>query len=174
MDKTNTVSNTKTKILVTSSLFSALICLTTAYILRIPIGGNGGYVHIGDAFIYLAAAILPKPYAIMCAAIGAGFADLVTGAAIWIIPTVIIKPILVLFISSKSDKIINLRNVLGTLVAGVVGTVLYMLAEGLVFGNFLAAFVFTSITFIQPIGSFIAFIIIGIAFDKLGIKKKFN
>ena len=45
----------KTRTLVSSALFAALICLTTAYFLHIPVG-NGGFMHVGDTFIYLAAA----------------------------------------------------------------------------------------------------------------------
>lgn len=163
----------KTRYMVTASLFAALICLTTAYILHIPVGGNNGYVHIGDAFIYLGAALLPMPYAIFCAAIGAAMADLVTGAAIWVVPTLIIKSILVLFLTSKANKIINIRNVLGAFIAGFVGWVLYMLAEGIIVGSFTSAFVFSLIGLVQPIGSFIVFILIGLAFDKLDIKKKY-
>ena len=47
----------------TSTALAALICVTTAYIFHIPFGVNGGYVHIGDSLIYLAAAFLPTPYA---------------------------------------------------------------------------------------------------------------
>lgn len=163
----------KIRRLILTGLFAAIICLTTAYILHIPTGVNGGYVHIGDALIYIAAALLPKPYAMIAAIIGAGMADFITGSVIWVIPTMIIKPILVLFVSSKSDKIINIKNIVGTLIAGIIGMILYMVADGIIFGNFLAAFVFTTIGLIQPIGSFIVFILLGIAFDKLEIKKKF-
>ncbi len=163
----------KIRRLILTGLFAAIICLTTAYILHIPTGVNGGYVHIGDALIYIAAALLPKPYAMIAAIIGAGMADFITGSVIWVIPTMIIKPILVLFISSKSDKIINIKNIVGTLIAGIIGMILYMVADGIIFGNLLAAFVFTTIGLIQPIGSFIVFILLGIAFDKLEIKKKF-
>lgn len=173
MDRVNEVSKTKTKYLVTSSLFAALVCLTTAYILHIPVGVNGGYVHIGDSFIYLAAAILPTPYAMICAAIGAGAADLVSGAAIWGIPTIIIKPILVLFISSNSEKIITKRNIVGSFIAGFVGWFLYMIAGGIISGTFVGAFVLSLVGFVQPIGSFIVFLLIGSTFDKLEIKKKF-
>ena len=173
MERINTVSSTKTKYLVTSSLFSALICITIVSILHIPVGGNNGYVHIGDTFIYLAAAILPTPYAMVCAAIGASMADLITGSAAWVIPTIIIKPILVLFITSKHNKIITTRNVIGAFIAGFVGWTLYMLAEGIMIGSFTSAFVFSIIGLTQPIGSFIVFIIIGLMFDKLGVKKRF-
>lgn len=171
MQNLNSITATKTRYMVTTSLFSALIFLTTAYILHIPIGGNNGYVHIGDAFIYLGAAILPTPYALVCAAIGAGMADFASGSAIWIIPTIIIKPILVLFFTSKEGKIINTRNVISGILAGLVGWVLYMVAEGIIVGSFASAFIFSLIGLIQPIGSFIVFIIMGLMFDKLGVKK---
>ncbi len=64
--KTNVSS--KTRLLVSAALFAAIICITIAYFLHIPIGGNGGFVHIGDAFIYLAAVLLPTPYAAFAAA----------------------------------------------------------------------------------------------------------
>ncbi|MBT2157386.1 TIGR04002 family protein [Clostridioides difficile] len=159
--------------MVTSALFASIICLTIAYILHIPVGGNNGYVHIGDAFIYLAATILPTNYAIAASAIGAGLADLSTGAAIWVIPTIIIKPILVLFFTSKSDKIINKRNIVASVVAGIVGLVLYMFAEGIIIGSFTSAFVMSLLGLLQPIGSFIVFIILGMALDKLDFKKRY-
>lgn len=47
-----------------TGLFAAMITLMTAYIFHIPYGANGGYIHFGDTLIYLAAILLPKPYAI--------------------------------------------------------------------------------------------------------------
>lgn len=159
----------KTRILVSSALFASLICISTAYLLHIPVG-SAGYIHIGDTFIYLAAALLPTPYAALAAAIGGGLADILTGSANWVMATIIIKPILVLFFTSKGKKIINTRNVIGAVVAGIVGTVLYMVAEGIMYGSFATAFVLSMVGLIQPIGSFIVFIIIGITFDKMKIK----
>ena len=46
-----------------TGLFAAMIAIMTAYICHIPYGANGGYIHFGDALIYLAAVFLPKPYA---------------------------------------------------------------------------------------------------------------
>ncbi len=113
---------------------------------------------------------MPTNYAIAASAIGAGLADLSTGAAIWVIPTIIIKPILVLFFTSKSDKIINKRNIVASVVAGIVGLVLYMFAEGIIIGSFTSAFVMSLLGLLQPIGSFIVFIILGMALDKLDFK----
>ena len=161
--------SSKTRTLVSAALLATLVCITTAYFLHIPVG-NGGYVHIGDTFIYLAAVLLPTPYAAMSAAIGAGLSDILTGSANWVIATIIIKPIMVLFFTSKSTKIINGRNVFAAIIAGIVGTFLYMIATGIMYG-FVGAFVLSLIGLIQPIGSFIVFIIIGLVFDKFKIKE---
>jgi uncharacterized repeat protein (TIGR04002 family) len=171
MNNSRSKVSRKTKDLVLAALFAALTCLTTAYILHIPVGANGAYVHIGDTFIYLAAAILPMPYAMIAGAVGAGFADLITGSAAWVIATIIIKPILVLCITSKCKKIINTRNVIGSFIAGFIGWFLYMVAGGFIFGSFESAFVFSALDMLQPIGSFIAFVLIGLALDKINIKQ---
>ena len=164
--KQNSNVSSKTRTLVSAALFAALVCVTTACFLRIPVG-NGGYVHVGDTFIYLAATLLPTPYA----AIAAGMADILTGSANWAFATIIIKPILVLFFTNKGEKIINLRNICAGIIAGIVGTVLYMIAEGIMIGSFTSAFVLSLIGLIQPIGSFIVFIIVGLVFDKIKIKE---
>lgn len=163
--------SSKTRTLVSAALFAGIICITTAYFLHIPISGNGGFVHIGDAFIYLSAVLLPTPYAMCAAAIGAGMADILTGSANWALATIIIKPILVLFFTNKGEKIINARNICAGIIAGIVGTVLYMVAEGIMYGSFASAFVLSLIGLIQPIGSFIVFIVVGLAFDKMRIKR---
>lgn len=79
--------------LVFSALMAALVLVVTR--LSMPIG-SFGYIHMGDAMIYLAVLILPLPYALPAAAIGAGLADLTSGYAIYIIPTVLIKSAMVL------------------------------------------------------------------------------
>ena len=80
--------------LVTAALFAAAIAVMTAYLLHIPLP-TGGYIHLGDALIYLAACLLPVPYAAAAAAIGAGLADLLT-APMWVLPTLLIKALIVL------------------------------------------------------------------------------
>ena len=58
-----------------TAVMAALTTLMTAYIFHIPVGVNGGYVHLGDTMIYLAAAFLPLPYACAAGAIGGGLAS---------------------------------------------------------------------------------------------------
>ena len=49
-----------------------------------------------------------------------------------------------------------------------------LFVEGLYFGNIMAAFTITAVGMIQPIGSFIAFIILGLVLDKINFKKFYN
>ena len=81
MKATHTTTNSAARMTLTG-LFAAMITLMTAYICHIPYGANGGYIHFGDALIYIAAVLLPRPYALAAAAIGGGLADLLT-APMW-------------------------------------------------------------------------------------------
>ena len=82
LTKQTSKQTTKVKYLTITGLMAAMIALMTAYICHIPFGANGGYIHFGDSLIYIAAAILPTPYALAAAAIGGGIADLLT-APMW-------------------------------------------------------------------------------------------
>lgn len=155
--------------LTTTALFAALICITTAYLFHIPFGLNGGYVHVGDALIYLAAAILPAPYAMAAGAIGGAFADLLT-APVWAPATFIIKMLITIPFTSKKDKILTLQNVIGVFIAAVISFAGYYVAEGIMFGTWGALISSIIGTLAQSGGSAILFIIFGIALDKMGFK----
>ena len=98
------------RLLTSAAMFAAMITLTTAYLFHIPIGANGGYIHFGDAFIYLAASLLPMPYACAAAAIGGGLADFLSGVPIWVIPTMIIKPLTAVWFTSHSERLLCRRS----------------------------------------------------------------
>ncbi|MBE5877460.1 MAG: TIGR04002 family protein [Lachnospiraceae bacterium] len=168
-NKTNT--SVKTKYLTLTSLLAACITVMTAYICHIPVGANGGYIHLGDTFIYIAAVLLPKPYALAAAAIGGGLADLLT-APVWAPATIIIKMLLTIGFTNSSAKIINIRNIIAAVVAYPITCLGYAFAEMLLFGSEAAFWVSVSGNLVQVTGSLICFIIIGFALDKAGIKKR--
>ena len=126
------------RLLTSAAMFAAMITLTTAYLFHIPIGANGGYIHFGDAFIYLAASLLPMPYACAAAAIGGGLADFLSGVPIWVIPTMIIKPLTAVWFTSHSERLLCRRNVCALILAGLVSNAGYYIAEALFSGNWLA------------------------------------
>lgn len=154
-----------------AGVLATLITLATAYICHIPVGLNGGYIHFGDSLIYLAAALLPKPYAMLAAAVGGGLADLLT-APMWVIATVIIKMLLVLPFTNKDKKVVCLRNVVATVTAGVISVIGYLIAEYLLFGTWSILLVSLLPGIIQSVGSAAFFVMFGVALDKANIKSR--
>lgn len=165
---------TKVKYLTLTGLMAAMITIMTAYICHIPIGVNGGYIHFGDSLIYIAAALLPTPYALAAAAIGGGLADLMT-APMWTPATIIIKMLITIPFTYKSTKIITARNVVATIIAYLISGICYFFAEYLIFGSFSSAFLSSmSGSLIQSGGSAVFFIVFGLALDKVHIKAKLS
>lgn len=155
-----------------TGLMAAMITIMTAYICHIPTGTNGGYIHFGDSLIYLAAVLLPRPYAFAAAAIGGGMADLLT-APMWTPATIIIKMLIVIPFSNRTTKIVTARNVFATVLAYFISGLSYFLAEYILFGNWAVLLVSMSGNLIQSGGSAIFFVIFGYALDKVHIKKRF-
>ncbi len=168
--KTKVTSHQKMIHMTTTALFAALICLTTAYLFHIPFGVNGGYVHIGDSLVYLAAALLPAPYAMAAAALGGAIADVMT-APIWTFATLIIKILITIPFTSKKDKILNSQNVVAVFIAAFISMIGYYLAEVVLFGNWAVLVPSIISSSIQTITSGILFLIFGHALDKMHFKK---
>ena len=156
------------RLLTTTALFAAAITVMTAYMLHIPLP-TGGYIHLGDALIYLAACLLPVPYAAAAAAIGAGLADLLT-APMWVLPTLVIKAVLVLFFTSKSERILCPRNWAAVVAAGLFSPAAYALANCVMAGTMTAFLPQFLGTLAQGIGSGALFLVIAPALDGMKLK----
>lgn len=171
------LSHQKISRLTSTALFAALICVTTAYIFHIPFGANGGYVHIGDSLIYLAAAFLPTPYAMFAGAIGGAMADILT-APVYAPATFIIKMLISLPVTCKKEKIVNVHNCVGVVVAAVISFIGYYITDVILFGTWGALIPSIMGTLAQSGGSAVIFIILGTALDKAGftstMKNKFG
>lgn len=173
--------NSQVKKLTFTALMAAMITIFTAYICHIPVGQNGGYIHFGDSLIYIAACLLPWPYAMTAAAIGGGMADLLT-APIWAPATIIIKALISIPFTNKSDKIVTVRNVVSTIIAFAISATGYAIAEAFITYGF-TKHAFTGLIAIIPVsvpgsciqsgGSAIIFVILGLVLDKIGFKRRF-
>ena len=171
LPRTGEKRENKMKYRTLTGLMAAMITLMTAYICHIPTGLNGGYIHFGDSLIYLAAALLPTPYALAAAAIGGGLADLLT-APLWLPATIVIKLRIALPFTCKSAKIVTPRNVAASVIACIISAVGYYVAEYLIFGTWAALIASLSGSLIQSGGSAVFFVILGLALDKTHIKTK--
>ncbi len=159
------------KYMALTAIFAAFITIMTAYILHIPVSLTGGYIHFGDGLIFLAACMLPKPYAMAAGAIGGGLADLLT-APMWTLPTIVVKMLIVLPFTSKSKQIVSKRNIMATVLSYFISATGYYIAESLVFG-YEVAFINSYLgSLVQAVGSVVVFIVAGVALDKVQIRKK--
>ncbi len=158
------------RFLISAAIFAAAIAATTAYILHIPIP-TGGYIHVGDALIYLAACLLPLPWAMAAGAIGGMLADLLT-APVWAPATFAVKALICLPFTSKGEKLLCARNVTAVVIAGLFSPTLYG------FFNVFLAQTWTAFwpqflgTLVQGVGSGLVFVVLALACDKAGLKKR--
>lgn len=133
----------KTHKLTISAIFTAIIFVAT-YFVKVPTPMVGGYVNLGDAFVILSGMIL-GPIAFIPAALGSSLADLLSGYAIYIPATFIIKGVSALLIGLifKREKGIFSKIILKCIICGLISGVLivvgYLLYELCIYGA--AAFI---------------------------------
>lgn len=163
----------KMRYMAITAIMAALITLMTAYICHIPVPATGGYIHFGDGLIYIAACILPKPYAMLAGAIGGGLADLLT-APMWTIPTIVVKMLITIPFTCKQKNIVNTRNIAACVMAYFISATGYFLAESLVFGYEVAIFTSFAGSLVQSGGSAVVFVVLGVALDKVHIRKSLS
>ena len=154
-----------------TGVFAAMITIMTAYICHVPYGANGGYIHFGDALIYVAAVFLPRPYAMAAAAIGGGMADLLT-APLWAPATIMIKMIITLPFTSKEGRILCPRNNIAPFLAALLSATGYYLAQGILFGSFVSVLASFAGSAVQSGGSAIIFLALAVALDKAHMKSR--
>jgi uncharacterized repeat protein (TIGR04002 family) len=160
-----------------TAIFTALILLATS-VLKFSTGLGEGYIHLGDSLIYLSACILPFPYCLVAGALGGALADIISGYAIWSIPTMIIKalnvlPFAIICKKSKSTKILSKQTVLMTVISGVITIVGYFIAESILYSVASATLSLIGNT-IQAVASGIIFVIIATTLDKINFKRRIN
>ena len=150
--------------------FAALICLTTAFILHIPVGN--GYIHLGDSLIYLAAWLLPAPYGLIAAALGGGLADLLCGYTAYVLPTMLIKSLLTvcfyLLGSGRAQRLRAGKRAIAALACVPVTVIGYWLTAVALYGNPLAQLLETvPANLVQAGGSAAVFLLLAVALERV-------
>lgn len=125
----------KTKILAVGGLLAAVVAIATGY-LKIPTAI--GYFHLGDGFIFMAAAIL-GPFGAIAAAIGSALADILAGYFIYAPVTFVIKGLmgLIATVCLNKNSSIMIQTIIMA-IAEIVMVIGYFLFECLIY-NFEAA-----------------------------------
>lgn len=164
------MQNNKVFKMAATAMLTAMIFLLTRFV-TIPLAV--GYVHFGDALVYITASVIGGPYALFAAAVGEALADITAGWVAYAPATMIIKILIALpfvFVHKKSDRILTPITALLTIPSGIITVAGYFAADMIID----KAYAFTNIAgnAVQAVGSAVIFIILGAAFDTTGIKKK--
>ena len=164
------------KALAVSAMFAALITVTTAFI-KIP--APMGYAHAGDSMVYLTANVLLAPFSFIAAAIGGALADIMSGYAVWAIPTAIIKALnvlpfflvrLILSKNNKDDKILRLPIIAALIATTAVTVGGYFIANALLY-DVSAAIAETPFNIMQSIVGAVLFAALAAALDAVKFKQ---
>jgi len=141
-------TNKHTSKLVLSALMMCIIMVAIMFI-KLPIPFTQGYVHPGDAMIFLAVLVLGWKYGAAAAAFGAMLGDVMGGFAAWAPWTFCIKGIMAIILGlmvemafrkeGRSRSFMMVIMIVGMVISGAFMTAGYYAAEGIMYGNWVVA-----------------------------------
>lgn len=128
------------KFLTITALFIALTYVFTAFVnVRLPIAANGGLIHLGNVPFFLCAIIFGKKSGAIAGGVGMGLFDLLSGWTAWAPFTFVIVSLMGFAVGAITEKHHGYGwNALAMGVACIIKVVGYYIAEGIIYGNWLA------------------------------------
>jgi uncharacterized membrane protein len=127
------MANSGARRLAISGMLSALVLLFT-YLVKLPVPATGGYIHLGDGVIFLAAWLL-GPSAALVAGVGSALADVLGGYFVYALPTFVIKAAMGALAGHLLRRGRPLRNALAFAVAEGIMVAGYFLLEWALYGG---------------------------------------
>ena len=127
------MKNVSVKKMTMAGVMAALVFVMT-YVPKVPVPITGGYVHLGDGAIFLAALLL-GPLGIPAAAIGSGLSDVLGGYMVYAIPTILIKGVVALVAWKLWKEGSWLRAALAFVLAEIAMVAGYFAFEAVMFGT---------------------------------------
>lgn len=115
-----------------TGVLAALVFVMT-YVPKVPVPVTGGYVHLGDGAIFLAALLL-GPLGIPAAAVGSALSDLIGGYMVYVLPTAVIKGLMALIAWKLYRKGSWPRAIVAFVAAEVVMVLGYFALEAALYG----------------------------------------
>lgn len=129
------MNHTTKKICYTALLMAITFIMTS--VVKIPI--PNGYIHLGDAAVFLCGFILGPIYGTLAAAIGAGSADYFAGFGAYILPTMLAKGLMAFLTGYFLKGAPSTKKKMAIMViAGAVMTLIYYISEVILYGSFIS------------------------------------
>lgn len=110
----------RTRLLVMTALFAALGCAATM-VIKVP-SPTGGYMNLGDTVVLLGTYCLGPVYGAVAGGVGPALADLLSGYAVYVPATLIIKAVMGIT-AGLLYRLLRRRGIPGVVVCGVAGEV---------------------------------------------------
>ena len=160
-----------TKDITNIAIMATLVFIAT-FLIKIP--SLNGYTHIGDSMVIISALILGKKKGALAAGLGAALCDLLSGYMQYIIPTFLIKAIMVLIIAIIAENLINKTKfawILGAIIGCTFQVVGYCLVETILYG-FAGALASVPANIIQSIVGIALAVVLSTVLEKSNILNK--
>ena len=124
------------------AIATALVYVFTAFIsIRLPIGGEGGIIHLGNIPLFIFAIFFGKKVGMICGGIGMALFDLLSGWTIWAPFTLVIVGAMGYVMGALVHKKPTYLNVtIGIILAIIIKIVGYYFAELIIYGNAITPF----------------------------------
>ena len=145
--------------MVLAAIMIALVLVVTMFV-KIPIPFGPGYIHLGDAVIYLAS-MLGGGYGFLVGGIGTALADILSGYASYAIASFIVHGIqgyLFALLYHRKNGLTRFQFILGAFIIGILTVVLgYFITDVILTGQPLAALISAGFNVLQvAAGSIVA------------------
>ncbi|HCG4535987.1 ECF transporter S component [Ureibacillus chungkukjangi] len=136
-------SRNKTFDLIISALLISLVFVSTVFLnIKLPIGGQGGLVHLGTGMLFIASIMFGPKKGALAGSLGMGLFDLMSGWTIWAPGTIIARGLQgyivgkIAWSKGRNGNSIGF-NLFGMMVSIPVMVVVYYLYESIIFGNWI-------------------------------------
>ncbi len=162
--------NSNIKKITAAAMYTAMIFVLTRFV-SVPVAS--GYVHFGDALVYICAASLGGFPALLAAAIGETLADITYGFMNYAVATFFIKILIALpfvLVCKKSEKILTPLTALLSVLGGGITVLGYFLADLVIDKAY--AVVDIPGNLIQALASCVIFVLLAAAMDRASLKQK--
>ena len=153
------------------AIMAALVFVAT-FLIKIP--SLNGYTHIGDSMVIISALILGKKKGALAAGLGAGLCDLLSGYMQYIIPTFLIKAIMVLIIAIIAENLIGKTKfawIIGSIIGCTFQVIGYCLVETVMYG-FAGAIASVPGNIIQSIVGIVLAVVLAAVLEKSNVLKR--
>ena len=159
--------NERTSKLVLSAMMACLVMVAT-FAIRIPSPFTQGYVHLGDAMVFMSVMVLGRGKGAVAAGIGSALADVLGGYAAYAPWTLIIKAAMGYVMGLIPNKYI------GMVAGGLVMVAGYAVVDGIFAGNLMSGFLGAPFNVGQFVVGMVLASVLSIALCKTPAKKYFT